>query len=122
MYLYMEDLLIDCISKIVSTIGVGHLESIYHQAMIVELKKKSIQFESEKTLPVMYDGILIGTARPDIIINDSVIVEMKTITTIGKKEHNQANKYMRLTGIKEAYIVNVNCYTWEVIKIDADLE
>lgn len=70
----------------------------------------------------MYEGIYIGTVKCDLIINDSIIIELKTIVTVSKKEHNQANKYMRLTGIKEAYIVNVNHYTWEVVKVDADLE
>ncbi len=46
----MEDTLKDCIKKIDSTLGIGHSEAIYHQAMIVELNKRSIKFESQKTL------------------------------------------------------------------------
>ncbi len=118
----MEELLNDSIKKIVSTLGIGHSEAIYHQAMIVELNKRSIKFESQKTLPVMYEKIFIGSIIPDLIINDSVIVEIKTAMTIGKTQLNQVNKYMRLTGIIEAYIVNVNSYTCEVIKIYTDLE
>jgi GxxExxY protein len=113
----MEDILTDCISKIVKTIGVGFHEAVYHQAMIVEFKKRFIKFESEKTLEVIYDGIEIGRVRPDLIVDDIVIVEMKAIMSIGRKEHNQVKRYMDLTGIKEAYIVNVNYRTWEVIRV-----
>ncbi len=122
MHLYTEELLNDCISKIVLTLGIGHSEAIYHKALIVELNKRSIKFESQKTLPVMYEEIFIGSIIPDLIIIDSVIVEMKTVMTIGKTQLNQANKYMRLNGIKEAYIINVNSYTCEVIKIYGNLE
>lgn len=113
----MEDMLTECISKIVKTIGVGFQESIYHQAMIVEFKKRFMNVESEKTIEVMYEGIEIGRVRPDLIIDNRIIVEMKAIMSIGKKEHNQVKRYMDLLGIKEAYIVNVNYRTWEVIKV-----
>jgi GxxExxY protein len=118
----MNEILSQCISKIVETIGVGHLESVYHHALIVELKKKSVQFDSEKALPIIYEGVFIGTVKPDLIINNSIIVEMKTIAAIGKKEHNQTNKYMRLTGFTEAYIVNVNHHTWDVVRVDPNLQ
>jgi GxxExxY protein len=85
--------------------------------MIVEFKKRFINFESEKTLEVMYDGNVIGRVRPDLIVDDRVIVEMKAIMSIGRKEHNQVKRYMDLTGIKEAYIVNINHRTWEVIRV-----
>jgi GxxExxY protein len=113
----MEEILTDCISKIVKCIGIGYAEQVYHQAMIVEFKKRFIKFDSEKTLEVLYDGEVIGKVRADLIVDDRVIVEMKAIMSIGRKEHNQVKRYMDLTGIKEAFIVNVNYRTWEVIKV-----
>jgi GxxExxY protein len=113
----MEDILTDCISKIVEAIGVGFNESVYQQAMMVEFRRRFIKFEVEKTAAVVYEGCEIGRVRMDLIVDNRVIIEMKTIMTIGCKEHNQVKRYMDLTGITEAYIVNVNNCKWEVIKI-----
>lgn len=113
----MEEILTECISKIVKTIGIGYHETVYHQAMLAEFKKRFIRFESEKTLDVTYENVSIGKVRPDIIVDNRVIIEMKTLMCIGKKEFNQVKRYMDLTGIEEAYIVNVNYRDWEVIKV-----
>ncbi len=53
--------------------------------MIVEFKKRFIKFESEKTIEVIYEGIAIEKVGPDLIVDDRVIVEMKTVQNIGKK-------------------------------------
>ena len=63
--------------KVYNTLGYGFIESIYHNAMIIEITKAGYQIESEGRAAVYYDGRVVGAFAPDLIVDEKVILELK---------------------------------------------
>jgi GxxExxY protein len=88
-------------------VGCGLLESAYHAFFCIELTKLDLSFKSQPTLPVIYDGKRVELAyRPDVIVNDQVIVELKTVTGFSAVHEAQILTYLRLSGIRIGLLIN----------------
>jgi GxxExxY protein len=98
------DLLRSFAEEVYASLGAGHLESIYHAAMEVELRIAGMQYESEQIMPVTHKGTYVGTIRADIIVAKECVLEFKIS---GKLEDakQQARQYMKLQGIKYGFVV-----------------
>lgn len=92
--------------EIYSQLGPGYSERVYHNAMEVLLREKGIPYESERIITIPFKGHVIGNLRADIIINNETVLEFKTIRTLNDAAELQAHNYLRLTGLKMAYLVN----------------
>ncbi len=99
-----------CITKsneIVKTLGIGHRETIYHEAFCLELRNNGLSYESERVIPVIYKNQQIGHIRADIIIDKNFILEFKAINkTLGQSEVRQIKNYMNSTGIENGLLIN----------------
>ena len=93
-------------NEIYTELGPGHSERVYHNAVEVVLREKNIKYESERIIPVVFRGHVIGNVRADIIVDGRYILEFKTIRTLGDGAELQAQNYLRLTGLRKAYLVN----------------
>jgi GxxExxY protein len=102
MILNIENLM----KEVYAELGPGHSERIYHNAVEVVLRSKKIQYETERIIPVIFRGHVIGNVRADIIIDGKCILEFKTIRTLGDGAELQAHNYLRLTGLSLAYLIN----------------
>jgi GxxExxY protein len=98
------DLLRKAAEEVYASLGAGHLESIYHAAMAVELRLAGISYESEQIMPVTHKGIYVGTIRADIIVNKECVLEFKISGKLDDAKQ-QARQYMKLQGIKHGYVV-----------------
>jgi len=88
-------------------VGCGLLESAYHAFFCVELEKIGLPFKSQPKLPVVYDGRRVDVAyRPDLIVADKVIVEIKTVTAFSPVHEAQILTYLRLSGIHTGLLIN----------------
>ena len=87
-------------------LGPGYSERVYHNAVEVLLREKHIPYESERHILVRFRGHVVGQLRADIIINDEIVLEFKTVKTLTDGVELQANRYLDLTGLKTAYLVN----------------
>jgi len=96
----------DFAREIYSDLGPGYSERVYHNAMEVLLRSKGIQYESERIIPIPFQGHVIGNLRADIIINNETVLEFKTIKTLNESAEVQGYNYLRLTGLKTAYLIN----------------
>ena len=92
--------------EIYSQLGPGYSERVYHNAMEVLLREKCIQYESERVITIPFKGHVIGNLRADIIIDNEIVLEFKTIRTLNDAAELQAHNYLRLTGLRMAYLVN----------------
>src|SRR5210317_1150041 len=92
--------------EIYSQLGPGYSERVYHNAMEVLLRERGISYESERIIPIPFRGHVIGNLRADIIINNEIVLEFKTIKTLNDAVELQGQNYLRLTGLKTAYLVN----------------
>ena len=93
-------------SHVYKTIGHGHSEAVYHRAMEVGLRKESIKYDTERIVPIQYEGHVVGNSRLDLVIDDTMIVELKSVSCLKQKEITQLQNYMNLTGLKEGLLIN----------------
>ena len=87
-------------------LGFGFLESVYKKAMIIELSKDALKVEPEKPLKVYYDGQNIGDFYVDLLIEDEIIVELKSIQNLAKEHEVQLVNY--LNGLKKEIGLLIN--------------
>jgi GxxExxY protein len=91
------------------TLGPGLLESVYKECLFHRLCQEGFQVEKEVSLPLEYEGIrLENTFRMDLLINDKVIVEVKSVAGLLPIHTAQALTYVRLSGKRLALILNFN--------------
>ena len=90
--------------KVHSTLGPGFLESVYQNALILELRKSGIKVEAEKPITVHYDGQIVGAFVADLVVNDSVIVELKAAQCLVKTYEVQLVNYLTATAFDEGIV------------------
>jgi GxxExxY protein len=93
-------------NHIYSAVGPGHSERVYHNAMEVMLRKNNIQYETERIIPIHFEGHVIGNMRADLIVENNLIVELKSTRTLNGVMKQQLENYISLTGIKNGILVN----------------
>ena len=91
--------------KVHSALGPGFLESVYQNALIWELRKAGFKAEAERPISVGYDG-QIGAFSADVLVNDSVIVELKASQSLAKPHEVQLVNYLTATGFDEGVLLN----------------
>lgn len=100
---------IDAAMKVHSALGAGLLESAYETCLTHELRKRSLKVETQLLLPVFYDGINIDAGyRIDLLVEDSVIVELKAIEQILPIHQAQLLTYPKLASKKIGLLINFN--------------
>ena len=94
------------IFKVYNQLGFGHKENIYLRALAHELTKQEIPFEQEKPLNVIYDGVKVGTYRPDFVIDGKILLELKALLLLPKQAETQLIYYLKGTNYKLGLLVN----------------
>ena len=97
---------IECAKRIRRQLGPGFLEKVYKNAMVVELRKLNLNFETEKLIQVLYDGIVVGEYRTDIIVEGKLILELKAIQELTIANEVQLVNYLTSTGIDDGLLIN----------------
>jgi GxxExxY protein len=105
----ISKILVDCCFKVHTGLGPGLLESIYEEVLSYEIIKRGLNLERQKGIPVIYDQIKMELGfRADIIVENKVIIELKSIETIAPVHTKQLLTYLKLTGLKLGLLVNFN--------------
>lgn len=81
-------------------------EKLYERAMCIEFADRGIHFEVQKTYPVQYKGKFIGNLIPDLIIEDSVIVDLKVVDSFNDDHVAQMLGYLSITGLEIGLLIN----------------
>lgn len=81
-------------------------EKLYERAMVIELHKRGHQVEQQNEYPVHYEGQLIGTLIPDLIVDGCVIADPKVVTAFNESHVAQMLGYLNITGLKLAILLN----------------
>jgi len=92
--------------KVYNSLGFGFLEKVYENAMILELKGLEFDFKNQQKLNVFYNGEIVGEYFADIIIEDSIILELKTAKDLGKEHEAQLLNYLKATKIEVGLLLN----------------
>ena len=92
-------------------LGPGLLESIYEEALCYELQKKGLRFERQKQVPIIYKGITLhGDLRLDLLVEDQIIIELKSVEEIKPVFYKQLRTYLRLLNKHAGLLVNFGEY------------
>ena len=103
---------IGCAIAVHRALGPGLLESTYKQCLAHELSRTGIGFKLEHPLPVKYREVLLDCGyRIDLLIEDSLIVELKVVEAVKKIHQAQILTYMKLSGIRTGLLINFNTVT-----------
>lgn len=90
-------------------LGPGLLESIYHKCLLMELEEKGVAFKSEVEIPLLYKGVETGkTFRLDLLVEDEIIVELKSVDKLDAVHDAQLITYLKLTEKKLGLLINFN--------------
>jgi len=97
------------IYDVYKALGPGLLESVYEEALVFELEQRGLQVERQKQVPIIYKGITLKTElRLDLLIEDQVIVELKSVAEMKDVYYKQTLTYLRLLNKKLGLLVNFN--------------
>lgn len=98
---------VDAAYKIHTSLGPGLLESAYQAILKYELEKRGLQIEAEKAIPVIYDGVHLGDGfRADLIVENKVIVELKSVETLHPLHKKQLFTYLVLADKGLGLLIN----------------
>ena len=97
------------IYDVYKNLGPGLLESVYEEAMVYELQKRGLKVDRQKNVPICYDGHELQTQlRIDLLVEDRVVVELKSVKEMQDVFWKQTRTYLRLLGLKVGILVNFN--------------
>ncbi len=101
-------------------LGPGFLESIYHNALLLELKRMNLLFESEKEVRVRYSGEDVGMHKLDLLVEGDVVVELKTVEELNKKYYAQVRSYLKALNKPVGLLVNFSSYKLDVRRVEVE--
>ncbi len=100
-------IVVDCAVKVHMALGSGLLESVYEIVLAHELQKHGLHGRRQVPVPIVYDGLQFDEAfRADIIVENKVILELKSVESVSKIHKKQLLTYLRLSGLKVGYLLN----------------
>ena len=105
-YQQITEKIIGCAFRVYKNIGFGFLESVYEKCMLIELKQAGLNAESQKPIEVFYQKHLVGRFVADIIVNDSIILELKSVKQIAIAHEVQLVNYLVATNKPIGLILN----------------
>ena len=100
--------IIGCAINVHKQLGPGLLESIYESALKIELNKSGLELERQKRVDVRYDGIIIGEHRLDLLVENKVVVELKSVERFDPVFQAQLLSYLKLGGYPVGLLINFN--------------
>lgn len=87
-------------------LGCGFLESVYEKALLIALREAGLKAEAQRPLKVLFHGESVGEFYPDIIVGETVVLELKTVKSIAPEHIAQVLNYLKATGIAVGMLIN----------------
>lgn len=89
-------------------LGAGFLESVYEQALAIELAARKVPFQRQAPVALQYKGQPVGESRLDLLVDDRLIVELKAVEALHPIHHAQVINYLKATGFELGLLLNFN--------------
>jgi GxxExxY protein len=98
-------------------LGPGFLENVYEEALKVDLREHKLHFESQKEIKIEYLGVLVGTHRLDLVVENKIIVELKAVNEMADIHFSQLRSYLKATGLKVGLLLNFAKPTLQIRRV-----
>ncbi len=105
-YKELTEKIIGCTYRVYNKMGFGFLESVYEKCLLIELHKSGLKAESQKAITVYYDSEVVGEFVADIIVEDTIILELKSVKQIVQAHEIQLVNYLVATGKPIGLLLN----------------
>ncbi len=102
----ITDKIIKCAIEVHKTLGPGFMENIYESALIYEMKQQGLKVENQKVISILYKGTAIGEHRLDLVVEDEVVIENKTVKEFNDIHKAQILSYLKATGKRIGLLIN----------------
>jgi GxxExxY protein len=99
---------IGCCVAVHKELGPGLLETVYARAVRIELGLSGMTFDSERLVPISYRGVYLCNQRLDLVVQEQIIVELKSVERLNPVHRAQVVSYLRTTGLRIGLLVNFN--------------
>jgi GxxExxY protein len=105
----LSKIVFDCALKVHQSLGPGLLESAYEECLFYELKKSNLDVQKQKALPLVYEEVKLDVGyRIDIIVENKLIIEIKSVEALNEVHFAQLLTYLKLTDCKLGLLINFN--------------
>jgi GxxExxY protein len=105
----LSKIVFDCALRVHQSLGPGLLESAYEECLFYELKKQGLNVEKQKPLPLIYEEVKLDIGyRIDVIVNNKLIIEIKSVEALNDVHFAQLLTYLKLTNCKLGLLINFN--------------
>ena len=105
----LSRIVFDCALKVHQSLGLGLLESAYEECLYYELRKTGLNVEKQKSLPLIYEEVKLDVGyRIDIIVENKLIIEIKSVEALNDVHFAQLLTYLKLTNCKLGLLINFN--------------
>jgi GxxExxY protein len=101
-------------------LGPGFLETVYHSAMRVSLVHRAIPFESQVPIDMSFEGVTVGGARIDLVIDRRVVLELKAVEKLHDLHFVQLRSYLRAAHLQVGLLLNFNAPTLTIRRVIVD--
>lgn len=98
--------IMSAVFEVHNILGPGFLEAVYEKALLSELKRRKISAEAQKGINISYKGDNVGNYFADIVVNDQIILELKTVEYLKSIHEAQVMNYLKATGYKLGILIN----------------
>jgi GxxExxY protein len=103
--------------RVSSTLGYGFLEKVYENSLALELRRSGLIVDQQPRLQVRYDGVVVGDYIPDLLIESSLIVEIKAVPSIDRIHRQQCLNYLRAADLRLGLLLNFGSPHLEVGRV-----
>jgi GxxExxY protein len=102
----LTETIIGCAYTVANALGNGFLEKVYENALAHELRKRGLRVEQQRAIPVYYDEVAVGDYLADLLVEDSILVELKAVKSIEDVHKAQCIHYLKATGLPICLLIN----------------
>lgn len=102
----LTERIIECVIRVHQTLGPGFLESIYQNALLIELELHGLHVAREHEIRIHYADRFVGKHKLDLVVEDAVIIELKAVEDLSRAHYAQVRSYLRASGLKTALLIN----------------
>ena len=109
--------IIGCAFRVANVLGVGFLEKVYENALAHEIRKAGLDAAQQVPVKVLYDGTIVGDYRADILVEESVLVELKATANLSNVDVAQCLNYLKASKLNKCLLLNFGRTKIEVRRI-----
>jgi GxxExxY protein len=102
----LTERIIGCAFRVGNDLGCGFLEKVYENALVHELRKTGLFVQQQYEIEVTYDGVVVGQFFADVLVESSVLVELKAVRTLEANHFAQCHNYLKATNLTVCLLIN----------------